>query len=173
MRDPGISEAAIARAARRGAMAVTLRPQIIADAVAATLDRWHDALLRQHVVHDWSAWAARVASNASKKLARKNSPRGGAARDATSADIAPQAARSEDDAEADESTRSRATLRRLLRAHLAQRRNLLRGRQLEVVSKLAKPGMSFHQAAKELGMPRFNVKRAFRSALRRLLRQVK
>ncbi len=173
MENDGNNEQVIERAARRGARSVTSRRQIIDDAVTATFEKWEDALLRQRVVPNWVAWAFKVAANAARRLGRNGAAREVAAADAALAEAALPPSTVEDDADAAEARSAHATARRLLRAHLAQKKNLLRGRQLEVLTMLAKEGVSFHQAAKQLGMKRFNVTRAFRSALRRVLRHSK
>ncbi len=152
-------EREIRRAAKRGATAVTARRQVTADAVEMTIARWQDALLQRKEVADWEAWAYRVGANAAKKLATH---RGAAVESAV-----PLEHLAATDRPSATSPLS-GTQRLRLRAQILDRKHHLVGRQLQVLLKLCEPGMSLHRAAKELGMPRFNVRRAFRSGLRRI-----
>jgi DNA-directed RNA polymerase specialized sigma24 family protein len=158
--DPEQHEA-ILLAARRGALAITKQPAIVEDAAGETLDRWHDAMLRNRSVSDWPAWAYAVARNAAKRLLSRQHRAAVPLHDG----LVEATASSQDPADGDHIP---PEVRRALANYLASKSNLLRGRQLEVVLKLAEPDMTYRRAAKELCMPRFNLKRSFRSALRRL-----
>lgn len=158
----------VRRAAARGARTATRSRQRCEDAVEITMQRWADATVRGKGVRDWQQWAFRVAANAALKLRGSHSvaPVDDQSPAAVQAALeALDAAHSEDQAGVQSQL---AGMRRMLRARLALHRNLLRGRQFEVLAHMAKQGMTFHRAAKELGMARFNVRRAFRSGLRRL-----
>jgi DNA-directed RNA polymerase specialized sigma24 family protein len=171
MADPPNDYDAIRRAAQRGARSATRKRQCQQDGVAAALDRWEDALLRGRAILDPERWAYRVAANEARSLA---------ARAPSRRELDPAGALGEIDKQLNrllhedaDRAEIRTTRSRVIRALLARRRKTLRGRQLEVVMILARPGMTFHRAAKELAMPRFNVKRSFRSALRRLAQRSK
>ncbi|MCU0867332.1 MAG: sigma-70 family RNA polymerase sigma factor [Planctomycetes bacterium] len=114
-------------------------------------------------IRDGERWAYRVAANAARSIARREAASIATVAMVESAFEAPDGLH----APCDNGKVAEAS-HRVLRAMLARRRNLLRGRQLEVTLKMTERGMTFHRAAKELGMTRYNVKRSFRSALRRL-----
>lgn len=166
MREPAHDCEAVRRAAQQGARSVSRGRQCLADAVAATVDRWEDAVLRGRTIVDLERWAFRVAANSARAIAaraRSRRERNGAM-DPGAIDEPLSRLLIQETGEAPVGNAKR----RVLHALLARRGKCLRGRQLEVVLLLARPGMTFHRAAKELAMARFNVKRAFRSALRRL-----
>ncbi|MBX3465062.1 MAG: sigma-70 family RNA polymerase sigma factor [Planctomycetes bacterium] len=119
------------------------------------VEQWENAILAGKQVGNWLRWASRVAANAAKRLAPRSS-------------MQRRGALSSVDAQPPETRFVPQASRRALLAALAQRNDRLRGRQFEVVCVLAREGMSIHRAAKELCMSRFNLRRAFRSALRRL-----
>lgn len=172
-------EGMVRSAALRGARSVTRSRQMQEDAVAYSMERWEEAVMRGKHVSRWEAWARRTGANAAKRLAsRHRLP--SAKSEGLDAGLVTAALDDVDgqfqaDARGDgvKEATNVAMCRRLLRAHLAQKKNLLRGRQLEVVLKMSVQGMSFHRAAKELAMPRCNVRRSFRSAIRRLLQPKK
>lgn len=128
-------------------------------------------MIRKKQVADWEAWAYRIGAHAARKLdsaladTANSSDQSPLRQDAVNA--------TESHEEASELRSMRVAAKRVLRAHLARKHNLLRGRQLEVVLKLAQPNMSLHRAAKEIGMARPNLRRAFRSALRRIQQRKK
>ena len=158
------NETLVRRAAQQGARSVTTRRQLVEDVVVFTIERWENAQLRGRTVANWRAWAFRVAANAAKRLASERRP------ESLQATIALVHEASAAHAErAHQTGTGGRSIRRLLRAHLAQKKKLLRGRQLEVLLKMAEPNMSFHRAAKELAMNRSNLSRTFKSAMRRLL----
>lgn len=166
MREPAHDSEAVRRAARSGARSVSRCRQHVEDAVAAALDRWEDALLQGKAIADCERWAYRVAANAALAIAaraRARRERDGAVDPGGIDESLRQLLVQEN-----EDLSPASSKRRVLAAALARRGKKLRGRQLEVVLLPARPGMTFHRAAKELAMARFNVKRAFRSALRRL-----
>lgn len=156
------SVAPVRRAATRGARSVTRREQIVEDAVSRTVERWEEALLKGKDLGDVPGWAFRVAANAAKKLAPGSAKRWGdwdAAADKVGGV----------DGDVDSGNRIfSADFRKTLLANLGRRRKLLRGRQYEVLRKMAEVGMTQSRAARELGMDRANLRRAFRSGLARL-----
>lgn len=173
MKEPETDVSLIRRAARRGASSVTRSRQREADAVAYAVERWEDAVMRGKHVSHWGAWAFRVAANAARRPpARRREHTPSSSKKADSANFADAALAAFDAQdpidEPQDSVHEVACCRRLVRAHLAQRKNLLRGRQLEVLRKMAEPGMSFHLAAKELGMDRKSVRRSFHSGMARV-----
>lgn len=166
-------ESVIRGAAFRGARSVTSRKQVVVDAVCFAVERWEDAVMAGKSVSNWQAWAFTVAANAARKLSSKQTAPvtpvartgpGGLIRSLVGVHEATHAAGAS-------TTRTRCSPSpELLRAYLAKWRHLFRGRQIEVLLKLAEANMSLHRAAKELGMRRYSVQRAFKSALRRLQR---
>lgn len=149
-------------AAKRGGHSVTDRRQAIDDAVEEAIRRWEEASLAGRPITDPAAWAYRVAANAAKRLAARQSRRighgteppptsGGDAEDALAWNCADGAS---------------ATLR----SWIELRRDSLTRKQLQVALTLARPGMSLRTAAKELAMDRTNLRRVFRRALQRLAR---
>jgi len=156
------SEAAIRRSAGRGARSATRNRRLQHEAIETTMDRWADAVLRATAVRDGQRWAFRVAANAARSFAR----RAGSARVPHPMSDLVYLRSIVTEVGDDEAVP--AARQRVLRALLARQKKKLRGRQLEIVQKLAEPGMTFHRAAKELAMARYNLKRSFRSALRRL-----
>lgn len=149
-------EPLIRRAARSGAASVTGSRQLVADALQWTLDRWQDALIAGKEIPDPGAWAYKVAQNAAKRIGGKGRPV------CLPADVAA--------ADLDAVTLSDCD-RDSLRATLVSKMEFLRGAQARVLIKMCESSMSFHRAAKELGMKRWSVQRSFRSALRRLERE--
>jgi hypothetical protein len=144
----------VERSARRGASAVTRDRQLIADAVTFALERWEDAALAGKHVANWSAWAQRIGANAARRLSGRRSRR---------------AASHEPNVVSGEAgVRSTAEQRAHLRAGLSVLGGLLRGRQRQVLEKLIEPDMTFHRAARELGMERHAVRRSFHSGAARL-----
>jgi DNA-directed RNA polymerase specialized sigma24 family protein len=131
-------------------------------------EQWESASMAGKEVKNWEAWIYRVAANAAKRLAARCNVSGAHPLATIEAAM---------DAGGDGTTDPAATQaeshfgewRQSLQRRLGELDPLLRGRQLEVLRKMAEPGMTFHRAAKELGMPRTNVRRAFRSGLRRLM----
>ena len=152
----------VERAATRGARSVTHRGQDVKDSVAIAIRQWEAAVIIGKPVADLESWAFRVGANAAKKACESCIQ----TVDTSLLESRPVAV--VDDDEVLESLPGRAAIRRLLRAALARRRKNLKGRQIEVVLKLAQPAMSLKRAAKELGMDPSNLRRAFRRALRRL-----
>ncbi len=159
-------EEVIRRAAARGARTCTRSRQTIDDAARFAIERWEDAVIRKKHIADWEAWAYRIGTNAARKLGQVQADTGSSTAESALGQAAARPAQGHEDAA--ETRSMRVTAKRILRAHLTRNQNLLRGRQLEVVLKLAQPNMSLHRAAKEIGMARPNLRRAFRSALRRL-----
>jgi DNA-directed RNA polymerase specialized sigma24 family protein len=157
--------ARVARPATRGARAATGSNQDVADAVAATIERWEDATIRRKLLRNPEGWAFRVAANFIRSGCRKQvQPTGGG----STFDRVDANERGVDDRP--ESSRSLDDQRQLVAAFLARHQRLLRGRQWEVILKMTDPSMSLARAAKELGMDRANLRRTFRSALARIAR---
>ena len=151
-------EDAVRRAAERGARRATNELQVVRDAADHALQQWRKKGLRTSSVADPAAWAFRVGRNAAKKLGKR------IVRFATF-----------DPAEIPDSLQAPTTRgacspeeREIARRKIAANEKKFRGRQFAVAMKLTEPGMSLHRAAQELGMSRWNLKRAFQGALRRL-----
>lgn len=162
-------EERVRAAAKRGASGVTSSGQVIADAVDEAVRRWENAEMEKRTIGNWEGWSFRIGANAARKLQRKWLATQSDAKTLKGPSSARQIAweLSADEGLSDFRSRT-ASQRRILRAHLARKKNLLRGRQYEVVLKMLEPGMSYHRAAKDLGMERSNVRRSFRSALERI-----
>ena len=148
--------AVVERSARRGAAAVTRNRQLVDDAAAFALERWEDAVLYGKQVSNLGAWAFRIGMNAAKRLASRRT------RQATNIDAAMICAQPEVASALDEEQRAH------LRTGLSAVGSLLRGRQRQVLSKLLEDGMTFHRAAKDLGMERHALRRSFHSGTVRL-----
>jgi DNA-directed RNA polymerase specialized sigma24 family protein len=151
----------VRQAAARGARSVTHLVQVIDDAVAIASERWEDAVLRNKSLVRLAAWAFRVGANAARRIL------GGTAVSLRGASAAVEMASRADEAVNREGIHPQLGRMALRRRVLSAKKKLV-GRQLEVVLKLCEPEMSFHRAAKELGMHRWSVRRSFFSALRRL-----
>lgn len=159
----------VRKAAVRGARSATSSRQLQDDAVTYTVERWEEAVLRSKCVCRPSAWAYRTAANAVRRMA-KDLRRFANEVELPSWNLVVEPSTDVVDADPGFTPNTGdACWRRALRARLSANKMCLRGRQREIVLKMAEVGMSFHRAAKELAMPRFNVRRTFRSALRRLL----
>ncbi len=117
------------------------------DAVDATRSIWIRRILEDDEPADASAWAFRVAVNHVKRV-------GSGALAYAEAGLA-----------VDEQSGSVPGSREKLRSRFRHMRKKLTPVQARVVEKLAEPGMSKHRAAKELGMDRSNLRRAFQRAL--------
>jgi DNA-directed RNA polymerase specialized sigma24 family protein len=164
MEDPESLHDLVQRAAARGARSVTTTRQLIADAVQVTLERLEDKALCGAVAGDWAAWAFRVAANAAKRLAMGQSRW----RSEPLGSLKDQQADSAGPLEDTGSDRGERPSLEVLLSSVDVRTVRRRGRMLEVVEKMACPGMSFRRAARDLGMSPSNVARSFRSALRLL-----
>jgi DNA-directed RNA polymerase specialized sigma24 family protein len=142
-------------------LTVSQRRQLVDDAATAAVEKWEDAILSGKAVRDWDAWVGSVARNAAKRLGKARN------RVMTNSSSLLSAV---DSTRCGRRTKTRGNAREARRVldSLAKSGSLLRGRQPDVVNKLAEPGMSLRRAARELDMPTFNVRRAFESALRRL-----
>lgn len=157
-------EHAVANAARRAARRVTRRDQLVDDVVEEVVQQWRMRVAAGAPIVADAPWAYRVASNLVKRWATRGPAR--CLRDGVAMD----------DLTAEDSLEESAMLgmtpgqRRLLRASIARRKNRLTQKQLAVVRTLCEPGMSLHQAARQLRMDRSNLRRVFRRALLRLRR---
>lgn len=148
----------VRRSALRGACSVTGCKQAIEDAALRTLELWEEALLKGKKIASLEGWAFRVGANAAKRRAgvRPSWPRDLNALVWPGNEYCDNAGQQHDDR------------RRLLRAQITRKKNVFRGRQLEVLLKMAEPNMTQNLAAKELGMDRANLRRAFKSGLQRV-----
>ena len=162
MEEPPIDHEEIRRSAVRGARHVTLRRQFVEDAADSAVQKWENKVRSGEPVADVRAWVFAVAKNEARRLAARR----GVAGAVTNSEGVLEAASSWVDASADSMLPAvdRADLEAVVRAS----KKKLVGRQWEVAMKLIEPGMSFHRAAKELGMDRKSVRRSFRSGLKRL-----
>lgn len=151
-------EREVATGARRGARSASADRQVVEDAVESTQARFVDAVLGGKQIADWHAWAFRTAENAARRIGSRRRSRHPLGLGANP----PVETRTGD--EGATVRKSRAELRRAILA----RKHRLIGRQLEVLLKLCEPGMSFHRAAKEIGMDRTALRRSFQSACERL-----
>jgi DNA-directed RNA polymerase specialized sigma24 family protein len=151
--------ATVTKFSRIGARTVTTQRQVAEDAGVKAVQQWEQALLANKRITQLAAWAFRVGQNAARQIASRR-------RSTLEVDLLSvhAAAREDDQPPPALADQGRVNVAGLLEEHA----HLLRGRQAEVVRKLSERGMSFHQAARELGMHRCNVKRTFRSALKRL-----
>jgi RNA polymerase sigma factor (sigma-70 family) len=151
----------IERAAAKGARSVCRSRQVVTDAAARTIERWEEAVVKNKRIERLMAWAFRVGANAARRIAGRRPCKIAAAQtlDPTSAQSMPDDIGQQD---------VREVLRSQVLTHLESHRSRLRGRQHEVLVALHRAEGSIHQAAKALGMQRYNVKRALKSALRRL-----
>lgn len=155
------------RGASRGATSATSSRQTRADAIAIALERWETAILRSKHIVNVERWAFRVAANAARRLTKRHEIPVGTMpqeRDSREGPRTPSASESVHGSPPPTKMPSRHELLTVLH----RLGKFLRGRQLEVALKLAERGMTLHRAAKELAMHRCNVRRAFRSALRKL-----
>lgn len=153
----------VRRAALRGARSVSNRRQVVEDAVLRTVERWEEAVLKGKQLPGLSAWCFRVAANAARR-----SLSGRVRRFGEGEDVVTPTSVARDGEEASGNLGFDAGFRRTLLANLKRLENLLRGRQYEVLRKMAESGMTQARAAKDLGMDRANLRRAFRSGLARL-----
>ncbi len=147
--------------ALRGARSVTSRKQFVEDAVLQTLVQWEEAVLKGKKIGDLERWAFRVAANAAKRSH-------GAKHVGVVGLLELGAGSGGGSDEGSDSRSDVAGLRAVLPTQLCRKKNLLRGRQLEILLKLAQPGMTQNRAARELGMDPSNLRRTFRSGLARL-----
>jgi DNA-directed RNA polymerase specialized sigma24 family protein len=150
-------EGVVEAAAKRGATSVSSDRQLIADAMEHTRACWVTAVLREKHVADWGAWAFRVAANAAKRIRKTRSKQRKAGLEEAVCLLAPA-----------KNPKSLVELRAKLRAKIIARKEKLIGRQCEVLLKLCEPGISYHRAAKELGMDRSSLRRSFRSGVKRM-----
>lgn len=159
MTDSGWDLEVILRAATAGARSVSSRMRAVTDAVEVAVARWEDAIVRGRPFANVEAWAFVVARNAAKRWKRPEAdlPVG-------RADDASNHAMEEGDRDRSEITGQ--PLADVVR-HLTDRISF-RGRQHQVLCKLCEPGMTLRRAAEALGMDRTNLRRAFRSALKRI-----
>jgi DNA-directed RNA polymerase specialized sigma24 family protein len=152
----------VRRAASCGARTVTSDQQVVEDSAVRALEQWEDALLRRKSIGNMVAWAFRVGANAAKCLLRRKSAERVVEAEA---DLASARSNAGSDAETEAHL---AACKKTMLANLARRKNLLRGRQLEVLAAMAEPGVTQRHAAKSLLMDHSNFRRALKSALARL-----
>jgi DNA-directed RNA polymerase specialized sigma24 family protein len=145
-------------AARNGARTVTSSIQIWADAAEIAVHRWGRKLLDGRTIEHPSRWAFIVGRNAAVSLIRRRTHRplqSGHVLEPTTARTSREGA-----------CPSTISLEQAIDAAAAK----LTPRMRQVVHALCARGLSTHEAARELGMDRTNLRRCFHRALARLAR---
>lgn len=161
MRDLSTRLQQVQRAARRGAKSMTESPALIDLAEEEAIHGFEQAVLAGRAICNLASWAFAVGKNAVRSHSRTRG----------------RPAKLDADRLVDAHPASGPqggpppVSRRRLGTWLRRHREHLRGNQFKVCQVLA-AGASYHAAARLLGMDRTNLKRTFRSALRRLARVI-